>query len=89
MSLCPLAALAQTQEQLRDGLLEPPPSGTPDLQAAWGAAANALRPLPDEAKGAGVETIPEEWLVLLTCRDEKRRVEVLERFQDEGLPCRA
>jgi hypothetical protein len=32
---------------------------------------------------------PEQWLVLLTCRDEKHQGELLERFLAEGLPCRA
>src|SRR5215468_9325548 len=41
LSIDPLAALAQTQEQLRDRLLELAPAVSPDLQAAWEAAANA------------------------------------------------
>src|SRR5262245_4611076 len=41
LSIDPLAALAQTQEQLRDRLLELAPAVSPDLQAAWQAAAEA------------------------------------------------
>jgi hypothetical protein len=33
--------------------------------------------------------IPEPWLVLVTCRDEKHQLELLARFQAEGLPCKA
>jgi hypothetical protein len=33
--------------------------------------------------------IPEQYLVLVTCRDEKQQVELLARFQAEGLECRA
>ena len=40
LSIDPLAALAQTQEQLRDRLMEVTPTPQPDLQAAWDAAAN-------------------------------------------------
>jgi hypothetical protein len=36
-----------------------------------------------------VDPGPEQWLVLITCRDEKHQVELLTRFQTEGLPCRA
>ena len=31
----------------------------------------------------------EQWLVLVKCRDEKQRVALLERFQREGLECKA
>jgi hypothetical protein len=33
--------------------------------------------------------VPEQWLVLVTCRDEKQQVELLERFRREGVECRA
>jgi hypothetical protein len=33
--------------------------------------------------------IPEQYLILVTCRDEKHQVELLSRFQGEGLECRA
>jgi hypothetical protein len=32
---------------------------------------------------------PEQWLILITCRDEKHQRELPERFLAEGLPCRA
>jgi hypothetical protein len=32
---------------------------------------------------------PEQWLILITCRDERQQVELLARFQAEGLACRA
>jgi hypothetical protein len=35
------------------------------------------------------ETIPEQYWVLIECRDEKHQVELLKRFQAEGLPCQA
>ncbi len=38
---------------------------------------------------AGSEIISEQYLVLVTCRDEKQKVEMLERFGWEGLECRA
>ena len=37
----------------------------------------------------GPESIPEQQLILATCRDEKQQVELLERFGREGLECRA
>jgi hypothetical protein len=32
--------------------------------------------------------IPEQFLILVTCRDEKQQVELLGRFSKEGLECR-
>ena len=89
LSIDPLAALAQTQEQLYDRLLEIAPVVSPDLRAAWEAAANAAVGPPNEPKKESVEMGPEQWLVLVTCRDEAHQVEILKRFQGEGLPCRA
>jgi hypothetical protein len=88
LSIDPLAELAVMQEQLHERLLELTPAVSPDLKAAWEAAAQACLG-PDEPKGAGVVPGPEQWLVLLTCRDEKHQLELLARFQAEGLPCRA
>jgi len=89
LSIDPLAALAQTQSQLHDRLLELTATDSADLEAAWQAAAEAcLVALPDPtsppARAAG-----EQFLVLITCRDEKHQLELLHRFASEGLECRA
>ena len=42
-----------------------------------------------EAPRPGIVEVPEQWLVLVTCRDEKQQVTLLERFQREGLECKA
>jgi hypothetical protein len=89
LSIDPLAALAQTQEQLRDRLLELTPAISPDLRAAWEAAANAALGRPPAEDRPGVPLGPEQWLVLITCRDERHQVELLGRFQAERLECRA
>lgn len=43
--------------------------------------------LPSEPGPVGA--IPEQFLNLVTCRDEKRQVELLGQFGKEGLECRA
>jgi hypothetical protein len=88
LSIDPLATLAQTQEQLRDRLLELTPTPNADLQAAWEATRNPLLAERTEPP-PGPQTIPEQYLILLTCRDERQQVELLERFRREGLPCKA
>ena len=60
-----------------------------DLQAAWEAAANPELAALTAAPRPGEQDIPEQWLVLVTCRDEKQQVELLERFRREGLECKA
>jgi hypothetical protein len=57
-----------------------------ELRMAWEQAAlqpplPAARPVP-----AHVEA---QYFVILTCRDEAQQVELLQRFQGEGLECRA
>jgi hypothetical protein len=86
LSLDPLAALAETQEQLRDRLTELTPTDSAELQAAWEAAAReVLEPKPPRSLG----DVPEQFLVLITCRDERQQVELLQRFAGEGLQCKA
>jgi hypothetical protein len=88
LSIDPLAALAETQQQ-HDRLLELAPVLSPELQAAWETAANAVKGPPYEPSKEGVPMGPEQWLVIVTCHDEAHQVELLKRFQTEGLPCRA
>jgi hypothetical protein len=83
LSIDPLAALAQTQEQLHGRLLELAP---PDLQAVWEAIAEANPKAFSTPKQA--DAIPEQFLILIKCRDEQQQVKWLRRFQSEGMECR-
>ena len=89
LSIDPLAALAETQLQLRDRLLEITPTDSEELQAAWQAAAQAsldqvvAPPSPEAVMG------PDQWLILIRCRDEQQQVALLERLGGEGLECKA
>jgi len=87
LSIDPLASLAQEQEELHQRLLEITPVESPDLEAAWREAMQAA--LKTEPAPEAVLPPPEQWLVLVTCCDEKDQVEVLERLTKEGLLCRA
>jgi hypothetical protein len=88
LSIDPLAELAQTQEQLRDRLLDLAPVESDDLREAWEATARGcLEPKPPEKPE--LTSIPEQFLILVTCRDEKHQIELLERFGRDGLECRA
>src|SRR5262249_21107802 len=63
LSIDPLAALAQTQEELHQRLLEITPTDSAELEAAWRAeveAALTAEPAPEAVMG------PEQFLVLVT-----------------------
>src|SRR5438552_789386 len=86
LSIDPLAALAETQAQLHDRLLELTPTDSEDLKAVWQAAAEASL---EEISAIEVPAGTEQFLILVTCRDEKHQVELLEWFSGEGLECKA
>jgi hypothetical protein len=89
LSIDPLAALAETQAQLHQRLLEVTPTPCPELEAAWRTATEAnCAPLADDAV-RGLLPGPEQWMILVTCRDEREQVELLGRFHGEGLECKA
>jgi hypothetical protein len=89
LSIDPLAALAQTQEQLHERLRELTPTESEDLRAAWEAAARACLEGPAGPDRRVAQVVPEQWFVLVTCHDEKEQVALLERLTGEGLECRA
>jgi hypothetical protein len=102
LSIDPLAELAETQEQLHQRLMELTPVDDADLRAAWEAAADKATRRPVSGYGRGVEgdgaardegqgnpPLVDQFYVILTCRDEKHQVEMLQRFKEEGLPCKA
>ena len=60
----------------------------PELVQAWQAAATACLE-PEQGKPLRGEALAEQWYVLVECRDEKQQVELLRRFQAEGLTCKA
>jgi hypothetical protein len=89
LTIDPLAALAEDQSQLHERLLELTPTVNPDLRTVWeAAAAGVLTQVPD-VPHREVEMGPRQFLVLITCKDEKEQVGLLERFIGEGLECRA
>ena len=76
LSIDPLACLAETQTELHRRVLE----------LAWREAlARAASPPPPPP----AVKWPERFLVMIECADEKQQVELLTRFQKEGLECKA
>jgi hypothetical protein len=94
LSIDPLAALAETQQALHDRLMEVAPTPPPELLAAWQAEAEAALTKVTRKNGEMMKErkdfeLSEQFLIVVTCRDEKHQVELLGRFQGEGLECKA
>jgi hypothetical protein len=93
LSIDPLAALAETQAQLHHRLMEITPTTSADLQSAWQTAADSARAsltqLASSPHHHPPTAIPSQFLILVTCHDEKHQVDLLQRFNSEGLECRA
>jgi hypothetical protein len=93
LSIDPLAALAETQQQLRDRLQELVPEVPEELRLAWEATARAAIDTPPidspPEDRLPLRGVPAQFAVLIPCRDEMHQVELLTRLQEEGLECRA
>jgi hypothetical protein len=88
LSIDPLAALAETQQQLRDRLQEIVPEVPEALRLAWEAAARSAVDSPP-AERPPVPSLPGQFAVLIPCRDEAHQVELLARLRGDGLECKA
>jgi len=100
-TLDPLAALAETDGTKLDGLLAEiktqsaalgqmlaglaAANSAPDQAAADDAAAGAPA---DQSAGAASE-LPAKYAIVIHCETEQEQLALLERFEQEGLPCRA
>jgi hypothetical protein len=64
-----------------------------DLLKSWNNDANNLKELlkSEQADGADAanEEIPEQYAIMITCQDEQEQTQLLEKFIEEGLQCRA
>jgi hypothetical protein len=89
LTIDPLASLTEQQEQIRQRLLQITPATSPDLELAWQAVADALLQTPHTDAALSRQSIPEQYLILVTCRDENEQVELLGRFKRDGIECKA
>ena len=88
LSIDPLAALAETNTDTYARLRVLTPSRSAAINALWDATARSQAKA-DSLLGQAARPIPEQFLILVQCRDEQHQVEMLERFQNEGLSCKA
>src|SRR5262249_29185902 len=83
LSIDPLAALAEQQEQLYARLRALTPAGSEELEAAWHASTEVYRRAVEDGAELGTGALADQWYVLVTCRDEQQQLELLTRLQAE------
>lgn len=95
LSVDPLAALAEHDLGTLDELRRVTTSSSDELTNLWrsiAASEAAVEESLEEARRADPRppAVPsEQYLILVECADEAAQLELLERFQREGLTCRA
>jgi hypothetical protein len=87
LTIDPLAALAQADQAALDALRQVTETDQAALDALWQTLGEAARQT--SAQFAAEPPPPPQFLVLIECADEAQQTELLQRFHDEGLSCRA
>ena len=88
LSMDPLAALAETDAETHGRLRALTPSRSAAISALWDATARN-QALADALLNQAARPVREQFLILVECRDEDHQVELLEKFQIDGLSCKA
>jgi hypothetical protein len=65
-----------------------PTTDSEDHRAAWEATARVVLETSLVPAGHGIDSMPEQFLILVSCRNETREVELLKRFSAERVDCR-
>jgi hypothetical protein len=95
LSIDPLAALAENDTATLDELRKLTTTDSDALTNLWrsidAAQSTILQTLEQtrQRKPAPPPAVPEQYLILIECPDEAAQLALLERFQKEGLSCRA
>lgn len=85
LTIDPLAALAENDKEVLAQLAAITEADAQVLKDLWDKLAGIEPP----ASLKDAETLPEQYLVLIECRDEAQQVALLQRFEAEGLTCKA
>src|SRR5580692_10915444 len=77
LSIDPLVGLGQMQEQLYERLRQNTATSQPELEAMWQATAQQNQEELDRLRKPIAQTVPEQWMLLVMCQDEKHQLELL------------
>jgi hypothetical protein len=92
LSLDPLAQLADYDQTALDRLRAATNTDSDAVANLWASIGRANAEVEEalaEASKQREKDIPEQFLILVECEDEQTQTELLQRFQDEGLKCKA
>jgi hypothetical protein len=94
LSIDPLARLAGYDAAVLDELRRVTDTDADALRDLWDTIAANDAAVVEELERAGrpqegADVLPEQYLILIECRDEQHQRELLQRFQQEGLACQA
>jgi hypothetical protein len=89
LSIDPLAALADTLAELHERLLSLTQTDSEALNALWQGATEAAARANELLHADPVEPGPEQFLIIVTCRDDAHQRELLQQLTQDGLLCRA
>jgi hypothetical protein len=89
LSLDPLASLAETDAEVHAQLRALTPTDSEAIASLWQETAQAARNVIDNPSDPPAISSREQYLILVECRDEEHQRELLQKFESEGLTCRA
>jgi hypothetical protein len=94
LSLDPLAQLADYDGATLDRLRALTSTSSDAVANLWASIARANSEVEETLAAARTRrdkdtSIPEQFLILVECADERTQIELLERFQAKGLKCKA
>jgi len=92
LSIDPLARLAEYDGQILDDLRRQTETDDAMLQALWASIASTDREVTEELDKAveeSAEETQEQFMILIECDGEQQQLDLLARFMEEGLRCRA
>jgi ParB-like chromosome segregation protein Spo0J len=86
LTIDPLAALAEADQQAVAALARVTETDKEALSALWQSLEGAARQTESDLAD---EPVQQQFLVLIECDDEAQQAELLQRFHEEGLRCKA
>jgi hypothetical protein len=87
LTIDPLAACAETDPEMAAELARMVATDDEYLQKLWDSLTDS--PTIEELLQKTEPAVKEQFLILVTCNDEAQQCELLQRFHQEGLTCKA
>jgi hypothetical protein len=89
LTIDPLASLAQTDKEIHERLTQITQADSVHLARLWQATADDQATVKKLKELKEAPPAKEQFLVLVECVNEQEQVELLRRFKQEGLQCKA